>query len=462
MVLIRCIQDYFLLSMLSQVDPASNDSNVDALGTNVTDERMEAARMNMFGKLTQSSVGWHPDRLLCRRFNVPNPYPESSHVGVYKTKRQKFSIFNLLTAAVEDTAGLQQTTSLSEEKEGKTDDKNSDVEPESETFGLKVSVDGPPTMDLFKAIFQDSDSDSCSDNESEKTTKDITKEEELCDKDPPLVKLNTSDTVASPSSVMKDVTGSRTDCEDRSTADADDLKDSRSAKDTAEDATERNRPDQQRIRISRFEPNEDISTCRYEGLPKPVFIQRKKDTVASEVVPTKGIFANIDFEALNSYRQTNVSADPDHATTAEKAEESISKSSQVDSDSSVDSENEYGPPVPTHLKNRIQMIRSPPRTKPAVIQNLQGSKTPNGLKRSQNVKVLRNTNIKTKPNSKRRKKRKIRKLRSIRKENQRKALVGRIVAAVTLTHLRVIDVESINSFIKKVDRLFFLHLSLPP
>lgn len=40
------------------------------------DPRVNAARAGMFGKLTLKVLEWHPDNLLCRRFNVPNPYPE--------------------------------------------------------------------------------------------------------------------------------------------------------------------------------------------------------------------------------------------------------------------------------------------------------------------------------------------------------------------------------------------------
>lgn len=40
------------------------------------DEKMAAARTGMFGQLTQEVEEWHPDNLLCRRFNVPNPFPE--------------------------------------------------------------------------------------------------------------------------------------------------------------------------------------------------------------------------------------------------------------------------------------------------------------------------------------------------------------------------------------------------
>lgn len=35
-----------------------------------------AAKLNLFGKLTHTVVEWHPDKILCRRFNVKDPYPE--------------------------------------------------------------------------------------------------------------------------------------------------------------------------------------------------------------------------------------------------------------------------------------------------------------------------------------------------------------------------------------------------
>ena len=35
-----------------------------------------AAKRKHFGPLTRDSCVWKPDRLLCIRFNVPNPFPE--------------------------------------------------------------------------------------------------------------------------------------------------------------------------------------------------------------------------------------------------------------------------------------------------------------------------------------------------------------------------------------------------
>ncbi|XP_051235637.1 G patch domain-containing protein 1 isoform X1 [Dicentrarchus labrax] len=61
------------------------------------DDKQAAVNMKMFGKLTRETFEWHPDKLLCKRFNIPVPYPGSGVVGLPKVKRDKFSVFNFLT-----------------------------------------------------------------------------------------------------------------------------------------------------------------------------------------------------------------------------------------------------------------------------------------------------------------------------------------------------------------------------
>jgi len=39
-------------------------------------DAVQAAKANMFGLLTREVQDWHPHRLICRRFNVPDPYPK--------------------------------------------------------------------------------------------------------------------------------------------------------------------------------------------------------------------------------------------------------------------------------------------------------------------------------------------------------------------------------------------------
>ncbi|NXE05938.1 GPTC1 protein, partial [Lophotis ruficrista] len=76
---------------------------------NDIDDKETAVKMKMFGKLTRDKFEWHPDKLLCKRFNVPDPYPDSSIVGLPKVKRDKYSVFNFLTLP-ETTTSVTQAT----------------------------------------------------------------------------------------------------------------------------------------------------------------------------------------------------------------------------------------------------------------------------------------------------------------------------------------------------------------
>ncbi|XP_068230027.1 G patch domain-containing protein 1-like [Palaemon carinicauda] len=358
----------------------SSISGTDAFGHDVADDRVKAARMSMFGKLTQTVVDWHPDRLLCRRFNVPSPYPDSNFVGVRKTKRDKFSLFSFMEAPSESAWNRQNKSSQpppdSPKREESTEKSLSDenLEETPETYGLKVPVDGPPTMDLFKAIFQDSDTDSESeeenseDKEKEKENPPLAssslKNEEVISKDNGRSKASSSlkneevlsrDNGKSPVSSEDDQISIKNSLDNF-------LSDMRRGKiSNTEPLSGRT---QEKKRVSRFEPEREESRSIIENIPKPVFMPRKNTQPSSEV-PAKGIFANIDFDMLNSYR---------NSVPSEKSSENPNKSFEIktqndekgddnqkhSSDSSVDSEDEYGPAIPVHLKNRQQVIRSTP------------------------------------------------------------------------------------------------------
>jgi len=40
-------------------------------------EKKDAVKMNFFGAMTHEVYDWYPAKLLCRRFDVPEPYPGS-------------------------------------------------------------------------------------------------------------------------------------------------------------------------------------------------------------------------------------------------------------------------------------------------------------------------------------------------------------------------------------------------
>ncbi|XP_019598312.2 G patch domain-containing protein 1 [Rhinolophus sinicus] len=79
---------------------------------NDVNDKQSAVKMKMFGKLTRDTFEWHPDKLLCKRFNVPDPYPDSTLVGLPRVKRDKYSVFNFLT--LPETASLPTTQTSSE------------------------------------------------------------------------------------------------------------------------------------------------------------------------------------------------------------------------------------------------------------------------------------------------------------------------------------------------------------
>ncbi|XP_018618651.1 G patch domain-containing protein 1 isoform X2 [Scleropages formosus] len=178
---------------------------------NDVDDKQAAVRMKMFGKLTRDTFEWHPDKLLCKRFNIPDPYPGSGLVGLPKVKRDKFSVFNFLTlsdsglgdngnqhAAPAAPLGTPKTaqpgkksrwdipaeaeppkdplgtflsmarSEASAPQQGQSSETTSTPTLESKPEPVEGEEDNRPPMDLFKAIFaSSSDEKSSSEEESE-------------------------------------------------------------------------------------------------------------------------------------------------------------------------------------------------------------------------------------------------------------------------------------------------------
>ncbi|XP_045702708.1 G patch domain-containing protein 1 isoform X1 [Phyllostomus hastatus] len=184
---------------------------------NDVSDKQSAVKMKMFGKLTRDTFEWHPDKLLCKRFNVPDPYPDSTLVGLPRVKRDKYSVFNFLT--LPETASLPTTQASSEKvpqhqgpnksrkpsrwdtsKQEKKEDSiseflslarskvgplkqessplvNTEDEHGKESLSDKLvnkgvdsqteGEDSRPSMDLFKAIFASSSEEKSSSSEDE-------------------------------------------------------------------------------------------------------------------------------------------------------------------------------------------------------------------------------------------------------------------------------------------------------
>ncbi|KAJ7999344.1 hypothetical protein DPEC_G00193410 [Dallia pectoralis] len=182
---------------------------------NDVDDKQAAVKMKMFGKLTRDTFEWHPDKLLCKRFNVPDPYPGSGSVGMPTVKRDKFSVFNFLTLDSTPTAApVSQAVKISESGKRSRWDVSGKTGPEEEdpltmasgsgsgpdTSTTDVPTSDPtsenaetgaekeeeeveqtrPPMDLFKAIFAGSSDDkSSSEGDSDGGDDDDEDEEEV-------------------------------------------------------------------------------------------------------------------------------------------------------------------------------------------------------------------------------------------------------------------------------------------
>ncbi|XXQ31393.1 G patch domain-containing protein [Plasmodiophora brassicae] len=116
-----------------------------------------AARMRMFGALTRESDAWAPPRLLCKRFGVPDPFqgravPEPTIVD-------RDARFRALLATLHPSLVAPRATTIAptpvRPDDGDADDRGPEPRPER------------PPVDLFKAIFSDSEEDDDDDQEQD-------------------------------------------------------------------------------------------------------------------------------------------------------------------------------------------------------------------------------------------------------------------------------------------------------
>ncbi|KAF9175347.1 hypothetical protein BGX21_010076 [Mortierella sp. AD011] len=136
----------------------------------------KAAAMGMFGPLTRTVVEFYPSKLLCKRFNVPNPHPEHKDLGPETAK-------DLLDKKTMDAmmmnrapgGGMSTDDIIQETPQGSSATDTQDLAEDAAKLELEDEVlQERPSMDIFKAIFDDSDSDSDIGSDSESNGKKLT------------------------------------------------------------------------------------------------------------------------------------------------------------------------------------------------------------------------------------------------------------------------------------------------
>ena len=275
----------------------------------------KAAQMKMFGKLTREKVDWHPAKILCIRFNVKHPYGDYSVVGVPKT--MKIELFKN-SRFINDPNGKETAESESKEE----------------------------AMELVPAIENEA-SESKSAKKDENVNLNKEKEEEVIEK-PPIDLFQ---------SIFLDSDNSESEDEDKT-----DKKTEDAVKEKHE-TVETNK--KKELFGTELGENENEGSAANKWEDKKVNLLRNKN-------PAQGLFANIDFEALNNPKKKNKSQEElkkvpsDQESSSKKGSDKIQDISETDKppaskrprasdffekESSEPEEDLFGPAKPPDLRH---------------------------------------------------------------------------------------------------------------
>ncbi len=205
----------------------------------------KAAKMKMFGKLTRERVEWHPAKMLCVRFNVKHPYGDYSVVGVPVVRKSKFELFNFINDPTKST-----TAAI--------------PEPEAEASDVKEVVEPP------KAVNENDDTSKA----TVPSPRDDDKVEPEEEKEKPSLDLFRS--------IFLDSSEEEDSDSEEAVVDAGTVE-------PKADATEKK---DEKAELFGTELESRLTT-------KPMPWEEKKQNLLRNMSPAKGIFANVDFDALN-------------------------------------------------------------------------------------------------------------------------------------------------------------------
>ena len=167
-----------------KLDEWLDKSKTQAEVKEVLTPRQEAAKAGMYGKMTRTEENWAPNKLLCKRFGVADPYPD----GLPGTTNQEPSgpaggplgTRPLLTAPGQDVAWQNKFINVPLAEGGPSSspetDGNGSRRPKSlaevgmaddENQGRDTLTYKKPELDIFKAIFADDDDDDDGDDDND-------------------------------------------------------------------------------------------------------------------------------------------------------------------------------------------------------------------------------------------------------------------------------------------------------
>ncbi len=126
-----------------------------------TSVQADAAQMKMFGRLTRSTEEWRPSGLLCKRFNIMNPYKGAQDWDKKKEERKAaidiFMEMELPQFMPELANAKGQDAVKNANDEDNKDENKEDEDKKEDDEEEEIKEEEKPSIDLFKAIFEASD-----------------------------------------------------------------------------------------------------------------------------------------------------------------------------------------------------------------------------------------------------------------------------------------------------------------
>lgn len=147
-------------------------SKIEPEPTEVLTPRQEAARAGMHGKLTRRVEVWAPNKLLCKRFGVPDPYPDG--VGDKESSSTATGAKPLLSDVAWESKYVHREQPSAEAPENDTKPTTTSSAPrtiadvglgDDDNQGRDTLTYQKPEIDIFKAIFASDDESDAEEDE---------------------------------------------------------------------------------------------------------------------------------------------------------------------------------------------------------------------------------------------------------------------------------------------------------
>ncbi|KAL0811841.1 hypothetical protein ABMA28_009268 [Loxostege sticticalis] len=262
-----------------------------------TPEQIDAAKRGLYGVMTRNETKWRPESLVCKRFNIPDPGGPRPDSKSDDKPKVSYSIFSYLESSVHDKDSFtKEQTKFSGSKSLLNTPKPAQSHTKSDTV---KPIDPLPSTS----------------EENPTINKRITVAE-LFMKESEKAMENNKPAVAVTETIEK--------------FDRMDLYKS--------------------IFLSDSENEDETPSTKPNDNSAEDFIDKPKN-VERNLSPPRGIFANIDFDELNSWRRNAKTDKEEKADNKNNSKEETTKETQNNTE---DISDVYGPKIPENLMNRLE------------------------------------------------------------------------------------------------------------